>query len=141
VSTELPRRPVRPLYSLHGIVIGTLLGSVLAGTYMVMHNYIVLGYVGLVRHTIIGGLLLFGITIAVSWIVPANILGILIYAIGQAGLAYLLARRLQGAGISYYVANGGSTHSILRAVLIGVATGFVMLFALGLVEFIARIFS
>ena len=113
----------RPLYSLDGIVIGTLLGSLIAGIYMVMHNYLAFGSVRLAKQTIVVGMILYAIIMVASSIAPANLWTALVFALAQAGLAYLLASRLQGASISYYAQRGGEVHGLFRSALVGLLAG------------------
>ena len=133
MSSPPANQKTRPLYSLDGIVIGTLLGSLIAGIYMVMYNYVTLGSFRLARQTVIAGLILYAIIILASWIAPDNLWLALIFALGQAGLAYLLAGRLQGASIRYYAQHGGPVHGLFRSALVGLLAGavsFVVTFGL-----------
>ncbi len=122
--SEAPvNRPARPLYSVDGIVIGTLLGSLVAGIYMVMYNYVTLGKVGLARQSVVVGLGLYALVMLASWLAPSNLWMALILALGQAGLAYLLAGRLQGASIRYYAQQGSAIHGLFRSALVGLLAG------------------
>ena len=122
--SETPaNRPVRPLYSLDGIVIGTLLGSLVAGIYMVMYNYVTLGKVRLARQSLVVGLGLYALILLASWAAPSNLWMALTFALGQAGLAYLLAGRLQGASIRYYAQQGSALHGLFRSALVGLLAG------------------
>ena len=125
MSSPPANRITRPLYSLDGIVIGTLLGSLIAGIYMVMYNYITLGSFRLARQTVVVGLILYAIVIFASWAAPANFWIALIFALGQAALAYLLAGRLQGASISFYAERGGPIHGLFRSALVGLLAGLI----------------
>ena len=116
-------RTGRPLYSLDGIVIGTLLGSLIAGVYMMMYNYVTFGSARLARQTVIGGMALYALVLLASWAAPPSFWVALIFALGQAGLAYLLASRLQGASIGYYVERGGQLHGLFRSALVGLLAG------------------
>ena len=138
MSSPPANRIARPLYSLDGIVIGTLLGSLVAGIYMVAHNYLALGSVRLAKQTLVVGMVLYAIVIAGSSIAPASLWTALIFALGQTGLAYLLASRLQGASISYYAQRDGQIHGLFRSALVGLLAG-VLSFAvtLGLFALIA----
>ncbi len=127
------KRISQPLYSLDGIVIGTLLGSLIAGIYMVMHNYITLGSVGLARQTLVVGGVLYAMVICASWLAPPSLWLALAFALGQAGLAYLLASRLQGASISYYAQRGEPIHGLFRAALVGLLAGILTAVTFGVV--------
>lgn len=119
-----PAKPIaRPLYSLDGIVIGTLLGSLAAGIYMVTYNYVTLGSMRLARQSVIAGSILYAAILFASWMAPSNLWIALVFALGQAGLAYLLAGRLQGATISYYLQHGGTLHGLFRSALVGLLVG------------------
>ena len=127
-----PANPTgRPLYSLDGIVIGTLLGSLIAGIYMMMSNYVALGSGRLARQTLIGGIWLYALVLIASWFAPPSFWLALVFALGQALLAYLVAGRLQGAGIRYYAERGTPVHGLFRSALVGllagVFSGFVVL--------------
>ena len=138
MSSPPANRVGRPLYSIDGIVIGTLLGSLIAGVYMVMYNYATLGAFRLARQTVIVGLILFAVIILAGLAAPSNIWVALTLGLGQAGLAYLLASRLQGASISYYTERGGRVHGLFRSALVGLLAGAISLMVLGLLALVAR---
>lgn len=119
-----PKKPgERRLYSLDGIVIGTVIGSPIAGIYMIVHNYIALGSVRLARHSLVAGAFLFGILIALSSIAPLHPWVVLAFIFGPAGLLYLLASRLQGPSIRYHAERGMPVHGLFRSVLVGLIMG------------------
>ena len=113
----------RRLYSLDGIVIGTVIGSLVAGVYMIVHNYIALGSVRLARHSLLAGMFLYGVKILLLSAVPLHSWVWLGFIFGPAGLLYLLASRLQGPSIRYHVERGVAVHGLLRWVLVGLIMG------------------
>ena len=115
----------RPLYTIDGIVIGTLLGSLIAGIYMMMSNYITLGSVKLARQTITVGMAIYALVLLASWAAPPSFWLALVFALGQALLAYVVAGRLQGASIRYYAERGSQVHGMFRSALVGVLAGIV----------------
>ncbi len=128
MSSSPIKRPERPLYSLDGIVIGTLLGSLIAGIYMMLHNYLTLGSPRLAKQTLFVGLSLYGIVLIASAFAPPQPTIALIFAIGQAGAAYLAARLLQGPSIAYYVKQGTEVHGLFRSALVGLMAGIFSFF-------------
>ena len=128
MSTPPANQIERRLYSLDGIVIGTLLGSLVAGVYMMMSNYITLGSARLARHTLTGGMVLYTLVLVAGWAAPQSFWVAFVFAVGQVLVAYLLASRLQGASIRYYAKRGLGVHTMFRAVLVGVLAGVLSLF-------------
>lgn len=120
-------RVKRPLYSIDGIVIGTLLGSLIAGIYMMMSNYLTFGSARLARHTLTGGMVLYALVLLVSWAAPPTFWAAPVFALGQALLAYLFASRLQGTSIRYYAERGAPLHGLFRAALVGLLAGVLSL--------------
>ena len=118
-SSPLERR----LYSLDGIVIGTVIGSLVAGVYMIVHNYIALGSVRLARHSLVAGMCLYGIKILLLSALPLNSWVWLGFIFAPAGLLYLLASRLQGPSIRYHMERGVAVHGLLRWMLVGLTMG------------------
>ena len=123
MSTPPVNRVGRPLYTIDGIVIGTLLGSLIAGIYMMMSNYVAFGSAQLARQTIVAGLVIYALFLLASWAAPPSFWFALVFALGQALLAYLLAGRLQGASIRYYAERGSQVHGLFRSVLVGLLAG------------------
>jgi len=123
LSPPPANRLQRPLYSVDGIVIGTLLGSLIAGVYMIMSNYVAFGSQRLAKQTIIGGMAIYAIVLLASWAAPRNLWLALVFALGQAMLAYLLAIRLQGESVRYYTERGCKVHGLLRSALVGLLVG------------------
>ena len=123
MSAPPVNRVGRPLYSIDGIVIGTLLGSLIAGIYMMMSNYVTFGSARLARQTVTGGLAIYALVLLASWAAPPSFWFALVFALGQALLAYLLAGRLQGASIRYYAERGSPVHGLFRSALVGLLAG------------------
>ena len=128
MSATPAKPPKAPLYSLDGIVIGTLLGSLIAGIYMMVHNYLTLGSTRLAKQTLVFGLFCYGVVLIVSALAPAKPTLALIFAISQAGVAYLVARLLQGPSILYYAKQGATIHGLFRSALVGLLAGVVSFF-------------
>ncbi len=137
MDASTTNRPKAPLYSLDGIVIGTLLGSLIAGIYMMVHNYLALGSVRLAKQMLIGGLIvhalvhtiaLIAITFAPPQVASQVLTFAFVFAVGQAGLAYLVAQFLQGPSILYYETRGAPIHGLFRSVLVGFLAGILASF-------------
>ena len=139
LSTPPDNRIARPLYTIDGIVIGTLLGSLIAGIYMMMSNYLAFGSGRLARQTLIGGMGVFALVLLASWAAPPGFLFALVFALGQALLAYLLAGRLQGTSIRYYAERGTQVHGLFRSALVGLLAGALSLIVVLLLNAILSI--
>lgn len=123
----------RRLYSVNGMVLGAVLGSLVAALYMAAHNYIALGRPALARRILRDGLILYGALLLAGLLAPAAIgwaLGIMAV---QGGLVWFLAERLQGPSIAHHQQAGGQLHSMGRAALVGVFTAFFVLFLFAVV--------
>ena len=123
MSASPANRTERPLYTIDGIVIGTLLGSLIAGIYMMMSNYVAFGSLQLARQTIVAGMAIYALVLLVSLAAPPSFWFALAFALGQTLLAYLLAGRLQGASIRYYSERGSRVHGLFRSALVGLLAG------------------
>jgi len=116
------------LYTLHGVVVATVLGSLAAAVVIVCLNYWKLGAQALARKVAIAGGALYLLVIGLSSLLPGSLeVGLAMVAV-QAGLGYALANQLQGSTIRYHVANGGRAHSNFRAAGVGLGTGFAIFF-------------
>jgi hypothetical protein len=116
------------LYSIQGIVVGTFLGSLAAAVVMLYLNYRALGREHLAKTVSLWGAGLFVAVMVVASFVPFNLAFGLLFAIGQAAIAFLVADRLQGDAIRYHRETGGLVHSTLRGAGVGFLTGMVMFF-------------
>lgn len=124
---------VAPLYTLHGVVVGTILGSLAAAVVIVCLNYLSLGSPGLAKKTALAGGLVYLLIIGFTALLPESLVIGSIMIVVQALLGYLLANQLQGQAIRYHVTRGGKVHSNFRAAGIGLLTGFAIMFAVVLV--------
>ena len=124
------KQETRPLYSLDGIVIGTVLGSFIAGVFMVVANYVTLGSQTLAKRSAIGGLAIYVLIILVANFLPGTLVFALIVMFAQAGLAFFLATQLQGPVLRYQKAQGHRFHGLARSAFAGVLVAFTIFAAL-----------
>ena len=126
-----------PLYSVRGIVVGTILGSLAAGVVMMYLNYRALGNFDLAAKVVRWGIGLFAVLTATASFLPANPLFNIGYIVLQGAIAFFFAANLQGSAIRFHEQQNGSMHSTLRAagvgLLVALAFGFVLVVALTLV--------
>jgi hypothetical protein len=130
-----------PLYTLHGVVVATVLGSLAAAVVIVCLNYLSLGSTALARKTAVAGTAAYLLIIGFTALLPESLVVGLIMILVQAALSYLLANQLQGKAIRYHVAKGGRVHSSFRAAGIGLLTGFAIMFAVVLVATVFQLGS
>ena len=124
------QQQARPLYSLDGIVIGTVLGSFIAGVFMVVANYATLGSAALAKRTAIGGFAIYvGIVLLTAFMPNALWVGV-VFMFVQAALAFFLATQLQGPVLRYQKAQGRAFHGLLRSALVGVLAGLMAITAI-----------
>jgi hypothetical protein len=116
------------LYSLQGIVVATLLGSLAAGVVILYLNYRSLGSRALAEKMAIGGIVVYLILMGIATLLPNSMLLGSVITFIQTGAAYLAARQLQGGAIAYHRQGGGAIHSNLRAAGVGLMTGLVIFF-------------
>jgi len=118
------------LYSVGGVVIGTVLGSLAAAVVLLYLNYRALGYESLARKVAGWGTGIYLILIALtSQLPPSMTVNLLVIGI-QAVVAYFAASTLQGAAISYHQEHGGYVHSLWRAAAVGLLTGLALIMML-----------
>lgn len=120
--------PEKRLYSVNGMVLGAVLGSLAAALYMAAHNYIALGKPLLAKRILRDGLILYCALMLVGLLAPAALGWALVFMVVQGGLTWFAATHLQGPSIEYHQQAGGQLHSMLRSVLVGVCTAFIILF-------------
>lgn len=125
-----PSRSGVGLYSVQGIVIGTVLGSLAAGIVMLVLNYRALGKSDLARAIAIWGSLLCLVVVVLTSFTPGTPPFALMFTVLQGTLAYFLAARLQGPAIAWHRARNGLVHSSLRAAGVGLLTAMAILFIL-----------
>jgi hypothetical protein len=129
-------RRTNPVYTLHGVVIATLLGSVAGAVAILCLNYISFNRPKLARKTAIAGFIVFVILDVITATTTGSITfgsvqWLTIYfaiTLGQIILAYAIAKQLQGQTIKYHLNNGGSQHSSFRAAGVGLITAFALVF-------------
>jgi len=132
-------QPPLKLYTVRGIVIGTVIGSLAAGIFMLAMNYLALGSVTLAKKTAAIGLTLFLILIGATLLFPTQNVGVTIAAtILQALVAYAAAEQLLGDSLRYHAAqNPACLHSPLRAAAVGLITALMVFSLLVLVTLVA----
>ena len=118
------------LYSVHGIVIASVLGSLAAGVVILYLNYRTLGRTQLAQRWALWGAGIYTVLIAIAALLPGTGAVVVAYNVFQAVVAYVLAKQLQGAAITYHRTQGCSIHSKVRAAGVGLLTGIVLLFVL-----------
>jgi hypothetical protein len=118
------------LYSVWGVVIASVLGSLAAGVVILYLNYRTLGKVVLAQRWALWGAAIYVVLIGIGTLLPNTIALGVAYNLLQAIVAYFLASQLQGAAIAYHTSQGGSLHSMLRAAGVGLLTGLLLLFLL-----------
>lgn len=123
-----PSRTGLGLYSVHGIVIGTMICSLAATIYMLFMNYRALGNQNLARKVAVGGSAAYLILIGIFSQFPPSLTLALSAMMIQGAIAYFLTATLQGPSIRYHQQNGGLIYSTARAVAVSLITGFVLLF-------------
>ncbi len=121
---------VRPLYSLDGIVIGTVLGSFIAGVFMVVANYAALGSDALAKRTAIGGLAIYVCIVVLTAFMPNALWVGVVFMFVQAALAFFLATQLQGPVLQYHRSQGHAFHGLLRSAGVGVLAGLLAITAI-----------
>ena len=123
-------RPARPLYSLDGIVVATVLGSFIAGVFMVAANYMTLGSEALAKRTFLRGLVVYVVIIVLTMFMPNSLWIGVVFMFAQAALAFFLAQQLQGPVLQYHKAQGVAFHGLLRSAIVGVFAGLVAIIAI-----------
>tara|TARA_B100000029_G_C17404423_1_gene898264 strand:+ start:248 stop:769 length:522 start_codon:yes stop_codon:yes gene_type:complete len=129
-------RASSPIYSLHGVIVATILGSFAAGVVIVCLNYMAFKRPGLAKKVAIAGLIIFIVLDLVtaatttSFVVGSTtwMIAYIGITLGQVGLAYFAANQLQGQTIKYHFENGGMQHSNFRAAGVGLVTAFAVAF-------------
>ena len=106
------------IYTIRTIVISTLFGGLLAGSFMIYRNFIKLGDLKKARITILITIVTFLGIIATIFIPALDGIPNLIYAVIIAIAASVLAKKYQGDLIDKHIAANGKLHSSGRAFLI-----------------------
>lgn len=123
-------RRAAELYGVHGIVIGTLIGSLAAAVVMLYLNYQALGKIALARTIALWGAAFCVLLILLTTLLPNTPVTSVVMIGLQGGLAYFVTERLQGGAIDYHRRHAGRIHSSLRAAGVGALTGLAILVAL-----------
>lgn len=118
------------LYSVRGIVIGTILGSLAAGVVMIYLNYRALGRASLARTVSTVGAAVFFVVMGLATLMPNTLFMALVMMVVQVAIAYFLTVRLQGEAIAYHQERGGLMHGSGRAAAVGFLTGMALFFLL-----------
>ena len=106
------------VYTIRTIVISTIFGGVLAGSFMIYRNFIKFGDLKKARLTILITIVTFIAIFAVVLIPALDQIPNLVYAVVIAIAASVLAKRYQGPLIEQHIAANGKLHSSGRAFLI-----------------------
>ena len=136
-----PAQPVAPLYTLHGVVVATVLGSLAAAVVVVCLNYLSLGSPGLARKTAIAGAIVYVLVIGLTALLPESLALASAMIVVQALLGYAFANALQGSAIRYHAAQGSPLHSNFRAAGVGLLTGVAIMFLLLFVLAVLQAFT
>ncbi|MDA1075632.1 MAG: hypothetical protein O3A63_12860 [Proteobacteria bacterium] len=133
-------QPPLKLYTVQGIIIGTVIGSLAAGIFMIAMNYVALGSVSLAKKTAAVGISLFLILIGATLLFPTQNVGVTIAAtILQALVAYAAAETLLGDSLRYHAGkNPTCLYSPLRAAAVGLITALVVFSLLVLATMVAN---
>jgi len=126
--SNIQRKGQPVLYSLHGIVIATVLGSLAAAVVILYLNYRSLNHQSLATKTAVGGTLAYLVLIAIAAFLPDSMMLGGVFILIQTSLAYFAASQLQGSAIAYHRERGGAMHSNLRAAGVGLLAGLGIIF-------------
>jgi hypothetical protein len=126
------RQPV--LYSLQGVVIATILGSLAAAVVILYLNYRSLNSRKLAEKTAIGGTVVYLLLIGTAALLPDAVLLGGLFILIQTAVAYFAASQLQGTAIAYHRERGGAMQSNLRAAGVGLLTALAILFVFVVLE-------
>ncbi len=116
------------LYSVNGMVVGAVLGSLAAAIYMAAYNYVALGQPTLAKRIVQIGIILYGAILLLAMTLPESQWVMLPLALLQTGMAWFLASRLQGLAIDHHRQAGGQVQGWVQVVLVSLATGAALLF-------------
>ena len=123
-NENLPR-----LFSLTQMGIATFLGSAIAAGYMLAQNYAALGKPRLGMYSLAGSIAI----VAAMTLVPVNALAspttAVMVMVGQIFVVLIAANQLQGKMLASFREMGGSYHTMLRTVVVGIVASMVFTFA------------
>ncbi len=127
---EKQNRDLPNLYSLTAIGVATFLGSILAGGYMIIANYIALGEKQMAKQVAYGTAAIILVWIILSMqMVGTKLTTMIAVNMGQVILALIIANKLQGKMFSSYQEMGGQYHGSLRIVSVSVIASIIFTFA------------
>jgi hypothetical protein len=118
-----PVNPSTPLHTPLGVAMATLLGSVVAGAALLWLNYRALGYAALANRVAVLGVLLYLLVIGAASLLPGHPLLAVLLIAGQAGFAYWITLRLQGAALAYQRDRGVPPHAVAVSAALGLLAG------------------
>ena len=127
-SSNVHRTGQPILYSLHGIVFATILGSLAAAVVILYLNYRSLGRRSLAEKTAAAGITLYLLLIGIAALLPDSPLLGALFIVIQTLVAYFAAKQLQGGALAYHRETGGAMHSNFRAASVGLLTGVAIIF-------------
>jgi hypothetical protein len=127
-SSKIQQAQQPTLYSVQGIVVATVLGSLAAAVVILYLNYRSLNSQRLAEKTALGGALVYLLLIGTAAFLPDVVLLGGLFIVIQTAVAYFAASRLQGGAIAYHREHGGALHSNLRAAGVGLLTALGILF-------------
>tara|TARA_X000000368_G_C22939044_1_gene671245 strand:- start:278 stop:712 length:435 start_codon:yes stop_codon:yes gene_type:complete len=123
---EKKNQDLPSLYSLTAIGVATFLGSILAGGYMVIANYLSLGEKQMAKQVAYGTAAVILIWIILSMqMAGAKITTMIAVNMGQVVLALIVANKLQGKMFSSYQEMGGKYYGMGRVVAISIIASIV----------------
>lgn len=132
VVEDAPDRADAPLFRINAIGLATVLGSVLAGGWLIAMNYTALGRPAQALKAKVFSLLGVVALVALSMVLPEQVPGVVFVVPQVFGLVYL-ARSLQGEAIAERIASGRPMRSNW------LAAGIALLFMLILLALIAAL--
>ena len=118
------------LYSLTAIGVATFLGSILAGGYMIIANYLALGEKKMAKQVAYGTVAIILAWLAVSMqLVGTKLTTMILVNMGQVILALLVAHKLQGKMFGSYQEMGGQYYGALRTLTVSIIASIIFTFA------------
>lgn len=131
------------VYTNHAITIGTFIGGPLVAGYLVVENFKSLNQFEKIRSTwliaILSTVLIFGLLLLLPESITSNFpplfIPLLYLSFAQIGF-----KKYQEKDMALYIEKGGSTHSVMRALgigLIGLILTFLIMVIIGFFAFIA----
>lgn len=116
------------LFDRHGVAVATIMGTLLAGAFLLWLNYRAMGRPDLARRMIMYSLVAEVIVISIAIVLPPGSITQLIPLAIQVALAWYGTTWLQGAAIDWHRQRGAALQSVWRAAGLGFLAGMVILF-------------